>query len=89
MIIDREGLDWREDEKAYLIACAGNIRAKDIARHLRRSVEGIHQMASKLEVSLVTRICVYGHEMTMRSNGRYVCPKCHAIQERKRRRRNK
>lgn len=86
MTLDREGLNWRADEVAYLEACAGKLPAFKIAQHLRRAVEGVHQKASKLNISLVTHVCKYGHQMEMRPNGRFICKKCHAIRERKSRR---
>lgn len=87
--LDREGLNWTSDDVAYLEACAGKMPAFRIAQHLRRCVEAVHQKASKLNLSLVTRVCMYGHELEMRPNGRYVCKKCHAIRERKQRRKAK
>lgn len=76
--MDRTGLRWTSSDLVLLVEAAGNTPAYIIAKYLRRSVEAIHQKASKENISLVVRVCKRGHQMVNKGT-RWRCPVCRKL----------
>lgn len=74
-MISREGLKWTDADLQFLKEAAGNTPAPVIAKYLRRSVEGVHQMACKQGLSVVSNKCKKGHVKVWRGT-RWRCLEC-------------